>query len=131
MRLARVPLAAEAALALAIASVAIRALNQPRIVRLLGEPVSPVVLVPRPPSADARLVGRAVERVAAHLPWHPRCLPQAIATRWMLRRRGIGCEAHLGVTGTDPLEAHAWITVHGAVVQGGPVRHTTEVALLR
>jgi hypothetical protein len=131
MRLAHVPLAAEAAFALAVASVAIRVLDQPRIVRLLGKPVSPEALITGPPGADARLVGRAVERVAAHLPWHPQCLPQAVATRWMLRRRGIGCEAHLGVTGTDPLEAHAWITVHGAVVQGGPVRHATEVALLR
>jgi Transglutaminase-like superfamily len=127
----RGPLAAEAAISLAAASVAIRVLSRQRITRLLGRPVSPEVLVPGPPAREARAVGRAVERVAARLPWHPPCLPQAIATRWMLRRRGIGCEAHLGVTGTDPLEAHAWITVCGVVVQGGPIRHATEVALLR
>lgn len=73
-------------------------------------------------------MGRAVERVARVLPWRPKCLPQAIATRWMLRRRGISSVGHLGVTDTQPMAAHAWVTVSGAVVQGGPVAHATEVA---
>ena len=49
----------------------------------------------------------------------------------MLRRRGVACVAHLGVTGTEPFAAHAWITVRGTVVQGGPVRKAVEVARLR
>ncbi len=49
----------------------------------------------------------------------------------MLRRRGIASAGHLGVVGTAPLSAHAWVTVRGRVVQGGPVTHATEVALLR
>ena len=65
------------------------------------------------------------------LPWRPNCLPQAIATRAMLRRRRIACDAHLGVLSTSPFEAHAWITVRGHVVQGGPVTGATEVAALR
>jgi hypothetical protein len=46
----------------------------------------------------------------------------------MLRRRRIDCVSHLGVIQTQPVEAHAWVTVNGAVVQGGPVRHVAEVA---
>ena len=80
-------------------------------------------------SADgpAAGVGRAVERVARMLPWRPRCLPQAIATRRMLNRRRIPNLGHLGVVGTAPLETHAWVTVGGAVVQGGPLRQVREL----
>ena len=68
-----------------------------------------------------------VERVARILPWRPRCLPQAIATRRMLNRRMITNRGHLGVVGTAPLSTHAWVTVDGAVVQGGPISHVREL----
>jgi len=129
--LRRLPLAAEAALALAVANLAVRLLSQPRIVRLLGEPVERMAGPPAYPGTRARLVAGAVTRVARFLPWHPACLPQAIATRWMLRRRGIECEAHLGVVATEPFAAHAWVSVHGTVVQGGPIGHASEIARLR
>lgn len=74
------------------------------------------------------LVGRAVTRVARRLPWHPACLPQAVATRAMLRRRGIECVSHVGVVRTEPFQAHAWVTVNGCVVQGSPITHATELA---
>jgi hypothetical protein len=32
------------------------------------------------------------------------------------------------VTSTEPPEAHAWVTVDGVVVQGGPVNQVTELA---
>ena len=119
-------MAVEAAAVLAFASVAVRVLPGGRVTSLLG-----TVLTTEPPppaaaggDARARGVGRMVERVAARLPWQPKCLPQAIATRAMLRRRGIACESHLGIVSTRPLAAHAWVTVGGAVVQGGPVTAT-------
>ena len=120
-------------MALAIASFAVRVLPGPRVVRLLGQPAPPS---PPPDSPGAHQtrgeqVGRAVERVARVLPWRPVCLPQAIATRAMLKRRRIPCEGHLGVVGTAPFDAHAWITVGDVVVQGGSDTHVTEVAVLR
>lgn len=69
--------------------------------------------------------------MAAILPWRPKCLAQAIATRIMLRRRGIDSRGHLGVVDTQPMSAHAWVTVGEEVVQGGPVDHATELAVLR
>lgn len=76
-------------------------------------------------------MGRAVERVARVLPWQPACLPQAIATKAMLRWRGIRSESHLGIVREGTVGAHAWTTVGGTVVQGGPVSHVTELALFR
>ena len=120
----------EAAASLAAASFALNLARRPAASRLLGTPesgLSDAVAVPEP---RARLVASAVTWMAARLPWHPSCLPQAIATRWMLRRRGIACQAHLGVVSTDPFAAHAWVTVGGSVVQGGPVAGATEIARL-
>ncbi len=78
--------------------------------------------------AEILRIGRTVERVALLLPWHPLCLPSAVATKSMLLRRGVDCRAHLGMTTTVPPEAHAWVTVGDVVVQGGPVDQVTELA---
>jgi hypothetical protein len=128
----RAALAGEAALALTAASVAARVAGSSRTTRLLGLPAAP----PEPdsglpPAPAVRQVGNAVERVARILPWHPVCLPQAIATRAMLRRRGVACISHLGVYGSSPVTAHAWVTVGATVVQGGPVGHVKELAVFR
>ena len=127
----RLPLALEAVLYLSAASLGVRVASERRITRLLGVPVEQSAGPIGPPGLQARRVARAVTLVATWLPWHPTCLPQTIATRWMLRRRGIGCETHLGIVSTSPFKAHAWVTVRGAVVQGGPVAHMARIATLR
>ena len=128
----RAGLGAEAAVALTLATLAVRAFPNRVCTRLLGQP-GPVgdPAVRRAPDRRARRIGRAVERVADLLPWKPRCLPQALATRAMLRWRRIPCEGHVGIVSRSPLRAHAWVTVDGRVVQGGPVRDLTEVAAFR
>jgi hypothetical protein len=117
----RAALALESALALTVASLAARVLSD-RVIRLLGRPV-PAASAPAGGTAgeEAVRVGRAVERIAAVLPWHPVCLPQAIAARAMLRRRRIESLAHLGMRTDEPTEAHAWVTVGRTVVQGAPI----------
>ena len=128
----RIVLGTEAALALAAAGIAIRLIPSRRMIWLLGRGERPDAgAAAGAAGADARRVGFAVERVAALLPWHPVCLPQAVATRWMLTRRGIPNEAHLGVVSTSPFSAHAWVTVDGAVVQGGRVAEPTPLATFR
>ncbi len=122
----------EAALALTATSLAVRVAGSSRTTRLLGLPVT----APQPdqwiaPAPEIRRVGSAVERVSGILPWHPVCLPQAIATRAMLRRRGVACISHLGVIESSPVTAHAWVTVGGTVVQGGPVGRVKELAVFR
>ena len=126
--LRRSPLALEAVVFLTAGSVAKIVLPGRRLTRLLGQPAPPEPCEPGPFGAEAAHVGYAVSRVARLLPWRPSCLPQALATRMMLRRRGLACVSHLGVFQTQPVKAHAWVTVNGRVVQGGPVRHIAEVA---
>ena len=125
--------AGEAALALTGATLTVRVLGPRRLMRVLGRAAPAATGTPaRPQTARAaRRVAHLVDRVADLLPWHPVCLPRAVATRILLRRRGIACELHLGITGTAPLAAHAWVTAGGAVVQGGPVGHITPLATLR
>ncbi len=126
----RLPLAAEAAATLTVASVRVLLKPDAQTAALLGDarPQDPDEPSAPPPADDVMRIGRAVDRVAAVLPWHPVCLPRAVAVASMLRRRGIECRAHLGVTSTEPPEAHAWVTVDGIVVQGGPVNNVTELA---
>lgn len=115
-------------MALSVASLAVRLLSSSSTTRLLGRPLHASVEERRRPGLRAARVGRAVECVAAVLPWRPVCLPQALAVRLMLRRRRIPCRCHLGVVQTSPFTAHAWVTVGGSVVQGGAVGHATTVA---
>jgi Transglutaminase-like superfamily len=49
----------------------------------------------------------------------------------MLRRRGIPALSHLGVADAAPLAPHAWVSVNGHVVVGGPVDHAIELAAFR
>jgi hypothetical protein len=48
------------------------------------------------------------------------CLVQALAARWLLARRGIASDLHIGVLkNDDALEAHAWLERDGRVLVGG------------
>jgi hypothetical protein len=116
---------------LSVASARVAWRPRSRTARVLGDPRPATARdsLPAGACAEAWRVGRAVDRVAAALPWHPLCLPRAAAAAWMLRRRKIDCEAHLGIIDTKPPSAHAWVTVGGVVVQGGPTEHVTELAL--
>jgi hypothetical protein len=80
-----------------------------------------------------RKIGHAVERVARHLPWAALCLPQALAARAMLGRRGIPATVHFGMALSDEettdqdvtvggrrMLAHAWVTVGETGVVGAP-----------
>jgi len=128
--ISRVPLAAEAAITLTLASLRLRLRPQSDTSGLLGSalPPSSPSAPPGEPSSEAIRIGRAVERMAAVLPWHPVCLPRAVAVASMLRRRRIECRAHLGVRGDKPPEAHAWVTVGDVIVQGAPIDGVTELA---
>ncbi len=74
-------------------------------------------------AGDARLlgrVGRAVTTAARNVPWNAVCLPQAMAAKAMLARRGCGSSLRLGA-GFDAqgeLIAHAWLVVGATVVVG-------------
>ncbi|MCI0435345.1 MAG: lasso peptide biosynthesis B2 protein [Gemmatimonadetes bacterium] len=124
-RLARLPprdwlLLIEATLVLGIASAAVRLLTFPRVARRLGE------FRKESPEGEARAAVTAARRIrwavfaaSRRLPWKPLCLPQAIAAKIMLRRRGIASTLYLGVDRKDGFEAHAWVRVGRTIVTGG------------
>jgi Transglutaminase-like superfamily len=72
---------------------------------------------------DAMLLGRvrrAVTTAARNVPWNAVCLPQAMAAKAMLARRGCGSSLRIGA-GFDAqgkLIAHAWLVVGATVVVG-------------
>lgn len=122
---------------LTTALISVKVLGSRRLMRRLGtaEPAATGPTTAAGIATDrhraARRFAGLVDRVADVLPLPLNCLPRAMATRSMLRRRQIPCELHLGITGTAPLAAHAWITTEGVVVQGGPVKRITELARVR
>ena len=65
-------------------------------------------------------VGRAVTIAARNLPWNAVCLPQAMAAKAMLARRGRGSAFHLGARlgAESRVIAHAWLTVGDTIVIG-------------
>lgn len=76
----------------------------------------------RVPGNDALLkqVRKAITIAARNVPWNAVCLPQAMAAKAMLARRGCGSAFHLGAA-FDPngkLIAHAWLTVGETIVVG-------------
>jgi hypothetical protein len=133
MTMRQVAAGLEAGMLLVGAQLAIRLLGSRTLLRLLGRPGAYIGgrLVNPATWRRARPVARRVDRVADRLPWRAACLSRAVATRAMLRRRGIPCELHLGILGTRPLAAHAWVTAGGAPVQRGQIDGVTALATLR
>lgn len=70
--------------------------------------------------AALRLVRQAVNRAARNIPTAPNCLPQALAARKMLARRGIASQLHIGTgRGQDGAHAfHAWLKVGDQWITG-------------
>lgn len=129
----RVLLIAEASFWLIAARAAVGLLPFRRVARWLGRPAAPSALSAPPPRAgpdrEATLVSWAVRFAAARLPGAV-CLPQAMAARAMLRRRGIAATLHLGVwrdhataiqADPDTPPAHAWLDASGQRITGYPV----------
>ena len=78
---------------------------------------------PQSRSCDQTLllrVRQAVTMAARNVPWNAVCLPQAMAAKVMLARRGCGSSFHLGADfdAQGKLIAHAWLVAGGTVVVG-------------
>ena len=114
-------LLAEAVAGLVVAGALLRIWPFRRLAARMGTHMaeSPGALDPATADEAAR-IRWAVEACARHLPWHPVCLPQAIAAQWMLRRRGIASTLYLGVRPGAQYDAHAWVRAGSLIVTGGP-----------
>ena len=122
---------AEAVACLLAARLALIFIPFPRLARHLGTFVPPADARATQAATEtapeqARLaedIGWAVTRAARYLPFKAVCLPQAMAARVMLKRRGVQSVMHFGAAkGKEkPLDAHAWLDAAGVEVTGYPV----------
>lgn len=65
---------------------------------------------PSAPPALVRSMRYKIRLAARLLPWHPQCLPQALAARFVLDWHGYGSKLSLGVADAQhQLSAHAWL----------------------
>jgi hypothetical protein len=99
----------EAVAALAVASFLIALVPFRKVAslaRLSGsEPPDPGEQVKR-----IRAVRWAVAISAPRVPWRAKCIEQAFAAQWMLRRRGVPAVLHYGVAKQGgALAAHVWV----------------------
>ena len=106
----------EAALFLALARLAILVIPFRRIVPWLERS-------PDSPQRDAATIAtvrQAVEIASRNVPWNAVCLPQAMACKAMLARRGQGSALHIGAAlgNGGGLTAHAWLVAGGEIVVG-------------
>ena len=69
----------------------------------------------------AMRISWAVQAVARNVPLNLVCLPQAIAAKWMLRRRSIPSTLYFGICRgqTEELNAHAWLRSGDRILTGG------------
>jgi hypothetical protein len=129
----------EAVAWLLVARLSLIFVSFPRLARRFGTVVAPAdPRALRAKSANepdqarvAEEVGWAVTRAARHVPFNAVCLPQAMAARIMLKRRGVDSVLHFGARigrdkmGQDkPIDAHAWLDAAGVEVTGYPVANT-------
>jgi hypothetical protein len=129
----------EAVLCLVAARLALLFVPFPQLARRLGtfvSPADPRTMRVTTGGVDeqrrlAQDIGWAVTRSARYLPFRAVCLPQAMAARVMLKRRGVASVMHFGARrGTEkPIDAHAWLDAAGVEVTGYPVgRGLAEIA---
>jgi hypothetical protein len=121
----------EAAVWLALARLALAAFPFPTLARRLGVFVPPadprVAAAAGATTVDAARLARevswAVTRGAIHVPFAAVCLPQAMAARIMLSRRGVASAMRFGAAKGEgaALDAHAWVDAAGVKVTGYPV----------
>jgi hypothetical protein len=115
-RPADVALAAEAAVWLAVAGLALRSLSFARIARSLAGPA-----LRRPPPGVARRIGWAINAATRRAPWPALCFERALAACLMLRLRGLGPVLYYGARSDGALgpSAHVWLKLGEEDVVGG------------
>ena len=68
-------------------------------------------------------IGKSVDSIARNLPWNITCLPQAVAVKRMLMRRGVPATLFFGVANnqqnSEKIEAHAWVAIANRIIIGG------------
>ena len=110
----------EAAIALAVASLRLKLRPFREVAARIGQQ-QPTEFRARDHSVprEALRIAEAIAIASRNLPWSPKCLPQAIAAKRLLDRRGVGSALYFGVRpALSEFEAHAWVGVGGRIIVG-------------
>jgi len=142
LKMDRVQLAlfVEAVFSLALARFYVRFFAFKNYIYRVGKPQSLEELEDGEPVSENELkilrqVSQEISRAARNIPWDAVCLPQAMAGKWMLKRRNLSSTMFLGVAKEKAavasdirkleqgewqqgLKAHAWLKVGKFVVTG-------------
>ena len=114
----------ELALFLPAIGTALRLFGVRRTCRLLGgsrQFAEGGIAVDEMAQATAKRLGRLVNIASRHGPYNATCLRHSLALWWLLRRRGLPAELHIGVGKEEALvRAHAWVELGGLVVNDRP-----------
>jgi hypothetical protein len=114
---AETALLCEAALALALASFAVAFLPFGLLARTARRPSREVGADKA--SEPIAAVRWAITVSARRAPWRAKCLEQAFAAHWMLRRRAVPAVIHYGAARRErALIAHAWVRAGAVDVVG-------------
>ena len=111
----------EAVLLLAVARFLVAFFPFKAYQRTLGKVGAPLPIPNDIHLAVADEVRKNIVMAARNVPWKAVCLPQAMAGRWMLKRRGIDSVLYLGVESRAPEKkfgGHAWLEAGSMVVTG-------------
>jgi hypothetical protein len=112
----------EALLYLGLSRLALLVVPFRHIARRLGRQFPPEAVPPSTDSASpgTRQVAWAVEIMARRTPWESACLAQAMAGKFMLRRRGVPSRLSLGMRkdASGKPTAHAWLQAGEATLLG-------------
>ncbi len=104
---------------LAIARLAVLLLSFKRVASWLGRFNLETSSQPLQNPQQALLVAWAVAYYAKSVPWRSECLEQALAAKWMLRRKRISSTLYFGTFYNGyALEAHAWVRCGDLIVTG-------------
>lgn len=117
-----------AAMVLPLTEIGLRALGFQRCKQLaetLFLPVPPLPVLPAALQRETALrVLRAVRSAELHGLARPNCLERSMTLWWMLRRKGVQGELHIGARKEGPrFEAHAWVELGGEVLNDGADVH--------
>ena len=103
-----------------------------RVSRFLGEQGAKAPKAPDAAQlARAEKVRQTIETMSWRLPRETKCLIQAIAAQFMLKRRRINSTLYLGVALSKKkgMKAHAWVRCGGITLTGAKaMAHYTQVA---
>lgn len=109
----------EASAWLALSRLAVRLLPFRWIAPRLGRHMAATPEIPLVEhEALLKSVSWAVRAAARHVPFEAVCLPQAMAAKAMLARRGVDATLYLGVQRGEAMGAHAWLRVGDRIVTG-------------